>query len=94
MQDMCIIPLRNSRYGSRARLYPSMSGVSKWYDLRPFSVMTIDMFSLYSVIIRSLSVVSCTGFSASHENSKIALPAKESATAMYFFIDAVFMQPR
>ena len=60
-----------------------MSGVSKWYDLRPFSDIVIDIFSLYSVINASIAACSTAAGFALHENSKIALPAKGSATAKY-----------
>ena len=43
----------------------------------------IDRFSLYSVIIASSAVDGACSFGPEHENSKIALPATESATCAY-----------
>lgn len=56
----------------------------KWYDRRPFSDIKIDKFSLRSVIKVSLFTASEPEPDVPQENSKIALPIKESATIAYF----------
>ena len=46
--------------------------------------MTIDRFSLYSVISSSSAEASAVSADSPQENSKIALPTTESATEAYF----------
>ena len=57
--------------------------MTKWYERRPFCELMIDRCSLYSVIIASSADDEASSGSPEHENSKIALPARESATIAY-----------